>query len=728
MTDLMATGYEADVAKLVRACQERLNPSVEWEGFPGYPGSLAQALIDAIWSTNVRYPVTRGVITRYRNERWSGKSDQDGLPELLGLYESLGGVDSFIDTVGTRNRVSTQPDAILKGEAVFRAAQALEDLGIDTADQFRQADGTPLGAQAKEAWCAVPGQRSGISWRYLRMLVGLPDVKPDRMVIRFTASALGVADTGISPDYAVSLVRQAAEHFEVDQRALDHEIWAYQSGRRAGHDQVSERDQLAAAAQSFVGGVFPALEEDHVIPRPQNQPYIHVGRDYFGGDVRGPEYSELEALLQTAFPDQFGDPLTKEGPEFPETYIFSLLEGAVARCALAGDAWYEADTAPVQDAVKEFIQVLDSPSFTLTCCRAISHLTTEDSEPVTLGEVTVYPENSTTDLMRRAARLVPAAPSAFNQDRPHFYDPPHALVAATATTEDRDTFGAAARLSRTIDQFLLVARLLYAGTHESTWQVTGASTLVSRLQPIYHQFHKSRLPNLLMQRVVKLSSANAAAITTLSGFIDAAVVKRDGMAVTSFDIGLRNYIRSYEQGDYYDRLVDLATALEATLTGSDGNAQGVGLRLRTRAAALLWTQDDSEDAIYKDVRLLYDLRSKVVHGARISRQTLTNKLSAVSTVPDSARYGVAFSFALDRLRDLVRRSFLARLCLASGDDPLWKFEVRAPVDVALSDDADRELWRQSWRDKLASLGVADAADAAVRAIDPMASKDEESAQ
>ena len=77
--------------------------------------------------------------------------------------------------------MSTQPGAIYKGEAVFRAATELHNLGVDTTEQFRLADGTQPGDQAKDAWCAIPGQRSGVSWRYLRMLAGLPDVKPDRM-------------------------------------------------------------------------------------------------------------------------------------------------------------------------------------------------------------------------------------------------------------------------------------------------------------------------------------------------------------------------------------------------------------------------------------------------------------------------------------------------------------------------------------------------------------------
>ena len=157
MTDEVNGSGDPDVAKVVRICEGRLNPAAEWMPFEGYPGSLALCVLDAIWSINARYPITRGVIQRYRGQRrWQGNPDEDGLPELLAFYGAVGGVDSFIDTVGTRNRVSTQPGAMRKGEAVFLAATALRDLGVDTAEQFRSADGTPLGEQVRDAWHRFP--------------------------------------------------------------------------------------------------------------------------------------------------------------------------------------------------------------------------------------------------------------------------------------------------------------------------------------------------------------------------------------------------------------------------------------------------------------------------------------------------------------------------------------------------------------------------------------------
>jgi hypothetical protein len=91
VTDEVNESGDSDIAKVVRACEERLNPSAEWTPFEGYPGSLALCVLDAIWSVSTRYPITRGVIQRYRGQRrWQGNPDEDGLPELLAFYGAVG--------------------------------------------------------------------------------------------------------------------------------------------------------------------------------------------------------------------------------------------------------------------------------------------------------------------------------------------------------------------------------------------------------------------------------------------------------------------------------------------------------------------------------------------------------------------------------------------------------------------------------------------------------------
>ena len=60
-------------------------------------------------------------------------------------------------------------------------------------------------------WSTVTGQASGVSWRAFSLLVGLPEVKPDRMIRRFAAAALDrPRETAVGVDEARDLVMAAA--------------------------------------------------------------------------------------------------------------------------------------------------------------------------------------------------------------------------------------------------------------------------------------------------------------------------------------------------------------------------------------------------------------------------------------------------------------------------------------------------------------------------------------
>ena len=142
-----ASPSRADVDVVVAACRDQLRPVGSWTIPGGYPHSLGMAMLDAIWATGERYAITRGVLARYASSRRSQRADpfHDNVSDLLAEYERHGGVDGFIEEVGTRNRVSTQPGAELKGVVVYQAALAFSELGVDTAQRFIEAQGTPLG-------------------------------------------------------------------------------------------------------------------------------------------------------------------------------------------------------------------------------------------------------------------------------------------------------------------------------------------------------------------------------------------------------------------------------------------------------------------------------------------------------------------------------------------------------------------------------------------------------
>src|SRR5262249_30080847 len=145
-----------------------------------------------------------------------------------------------------------------------------------------------------------------------------------------------------------------------------------------------------------------------------------------------------------------------------------------------------------------------------------------------------------------------------------------------------------------------------------------------------------------------LNEEHAPAFEAINELVDNADVRRDGMAATSFDVALGKFNGSHHQESPYETLVDLATALEAILAGGETETEGLTLRLRNRAAALLATDGDPARAIFGDVGLLYGLRSKLVHGGQIKENDLRRDLGKISTMPDGEadnRFGVAIGYA-----------------------------------------------------------------------------------
>ena len=199
--------------------------------------SLPLCVIDAVFSIGVRYSSTQATVARFcekaawprfamsREDRGAGSH---GLSDLLRLYDGLAFEVAADRLFGNRQRTSTS-SGILKAEAVALFARSLQKSGIDSFAEI-----TPERLELAEAVIlGLPGQGSGIAFDYFRMLAGDDDIiKPDRMIQRFVARALG-SNREPEPRQAAALVRLAArELVRRGQRwtplSLDHAIWRYQ--------------------------------------------------------------------------------------------------------------------------------------------------------------------------------------------------------------------------------------------------------------------------------------------------------------------------------------------------------------------------------------------------------------------------------------------------------------------------------------------------------------------
>ncbi|MBF9519526.1 hypothetical protein [Mycobacteroides chelonae] len=215
---------------LVSACEQFRGAKAP----DGYRDGLALCVIDSVQSTGVKYSSVENVVARYRAYRRAqgGEPATDGAAELLATFDELDGPDGWSQKIGNSNRTSAR-GGILKAEAIRDAARVLDVEGIDTTTALlATAEDEAQLEQVRKAWCAVKGQRSGITWHYMQMLAGIEGVKPDRMICRFVADALEVPRRSVAPEFAAEIVTAAAPQLKMSPTDLDHAIWQYQRVRK----------------------------------------------------------------------------------------------------------------------------------------------------------------------------------------------------------------------------------------------------------------------------------------------------------------------------------------------------------------------------------------------------------------------------------------------------------------------------------------------------------------
>lgn len=198
---------------------------------------LPLCLIDAIFSIGVTYASTRNAVSRYC--RHSGLDDvtmysASGAPEPISVgdliedIESKGGAEEYATNVLENRQRTSSKNGILKSEAVLQAAEVLSRHGIQTLADFRE----KFEGEVEDEFLGIPGQGSGISLSYLKMLCGDESlVKPDRHIKRF------LEELGVDPEDAQAVISSAIERLRYDYpritaRKVDYAIWDHMKNRR----------------------------------------------------------------------------------------------------------------------------------------------------------------------------------------------------------------------------------------------------------------------------------------------------------------------------------------------------------------------------------------------------------------------------------------------------------------------------------------------------------------
>lgn len=311
----------------------------------------------------------------------------------------------------------------------------------------------------------------------------------------------------------------------------------------------------------------------------------------------------------------------------------------------------------------------------------------------------------------RIRREIPDADHAWKHHPPNPDRPPHALLITRRQSHGVSYHGDGV-LTDALDRFQLSVCLLTGANVQGMYQVSGVDSPISARPARFEQLARDT-DVTPVRRTARLTEAHGPALSALGVLLDEVqtAAHRDGIWVSSLGQAVEKFATFDDTADYADQVVALATALEGVMLGAD-EKEALTLRLGTRVTALVAGEDDPATTLFADLKRLYGLRSSIVHGGEITLKKLNRDLAAMDCVPDDPAVGsilVRLGFAVDRLRDIVRRALLARICLAAGDSPPWPFRGNLNIDQVLADDSQRAVWRAYWRDMLDPLGVATAA-------------------
>ncbi|WP_327097044.1 HEPN domain-containing protein [Nocardia vinacea] len=475
-------------------------------------------------------------------------------------------------------------------------------------------------------------------------------------------------------------------------------------------------NEFESTAKAFVTVCFERLRAEGAIPTSTSHRHLQAGLDFEISPIEKlPEYARLAESVISAAPDGMRDSYQGSGgPEFAASLLLtSFLELCVRECSFANT--YDPNGPQVAAAIAQLIQVVSGEPYDMVLARHVSHLVPDSGREIEINGVTIVPDGRT-HMTLRILKEIPDADHAWKRRLSKPYRPPHALLIVREQISGVDYFGVGS-LARTLDRFQLGVCLLTGANVQGMYQVFGPSCKIAT-QPASLNLLARNSDVTATRRTARLDGTEGPAITALTALVAEAESKTGGPDVwlSSFREALKKFVNFDDTTGFGEQIVDLATSLEGLALGTN-EGEGLTLRLCTRVTALLAHDDDPAAILFEDLKQLYSLRSSIVHGGEVSVKSLNGKLRAMECVPSEKAEEntlVRLGYAVDRLRDIVRRTVLARICLASGDEPPWPFKEKGKegtvkVDAELSDDATRAIWRAYWRDTLDSLGAGVAA-------------------
>jgi hypothetical protein len=241
-----------DSQLLVKAIRRDLGEPNTWADVHTYPNSMAECVIDALWSERVRYSVIEEIIQRYRSYRTGegGNADTDSAQDLLATFAI--GVEAWMDKIGNRQRVFSRDEAPYKAEVVREGAQAAVDSQVSTTDALRRGHSRDSAALSdfKSRWLLLPSQHSGLTWERLLLLAGVTQVPADGWVAEYILREGGF-DPGqaLAPTEVEPILEAAAKALSTSPMRVRNAIWRFETkrDRASGHGPKGSHASRAGA-------------------------------------------------------------------------------------------------------------------------------------------------------------------------------------------------------------------------------------------------------------------------------------------------------------------------------------------------------------------------------------------------------------------------------------------------------------------------------------------------
>lgn len=463
---------------------------------------------------------------------------------------------------------------------------------------------------------------------------------------------------------------------------------------------------LRTLAEDALRQAFTILAQERVIPRPRHRPWIQGGRDYFGQDISGG--GPLPEALETALPDRFIREHIDETMDYPWGYGFALVEAAVAAATIS-DEPYDVSSPSTRHVVDEFIEKIQAPPATTSL-----QLVTDIDVASDQGSETERARLGTTvqvagvDIIRVDAsaegyieRELPSAGYEVEREQVVSYPGPASLLVARVA-EAISINARARKVRRRLRNVITAVRLASGASASPLVTIDGEPGQVRSTSPRI-QPHVPRSMRLA-HRSVALGAGHVAGLEVLCSLVDE-WLGGDELETNPLLLAIGRLNRSLDgpSTSVADIAVDLSIGLEAALAGAD--TSDVSLRLRVRAADLLATPDDPGDVIYEDVKLLYELRSAIIHGKILKPGALTKSIGRVSSAARTNFAREQVELAIDRWRDLLRRAILVRAALAA-EESLWPLKGSGDIDRMLRTESKRLAWLAHIRSYWADAGLA----------------------